>query len=194
MLHQTISLGRVAGIRIGAHWSVLVTIALFTWILGTNLRGTDGAAFVWIVAAGGAVALFACLAAHELAHSIVARRNGVRVDRIVLWLLGGVSELTDEPRTARIDLRIALAGPVASLALAAVATGAAAAVGTIAHEDDLLADAATRVVLRPKLDAIAVVDRVGRLTGMITATDLVTACDRSALRLPLRNTIPGRLV
>ncbi len=66
--------------------------------------------------------------------------------------------------------------------------------GSIAYEDDLLADAATRVVLRPKLDAIAVVDRIGRLTGMITATDLVTACDRSALGLPIRSTVPGGLV
>ncbi|GAB2727967.1 site-2 protease family protein [Nocardia thraciensis] len=126
MLHETIPLGRVAGIRLGAHWSVLVTIALFTWILGTDLRDTGTTAVVWSVAIGGALALFASLATHELAHSIVATRNGVRVERIVLWLLGGASELADEPRDARADFRIAIAGPLASLGLGALAFGLAA--------------------------------------------------------------------
>ncbi|MET9492950.1 hypothetical protein [Nocardia sp. NPDC006630] len=53
--------------------------------------------------------------------------------------------------------------------------------------DDLLATVASRVVLRPNLDAIAVVvDGAGRLTGLLTATDLALACDRSALELPFR--------
>ncbi|RDI55240.1 site-2 protease family protein [Nocardia mexicana] len=125
MLHETVPLGCISGIRIGAHWSVLATIALFTWVLGTNLRGTDSTAVVWTVAIGGALALFASLAAHELAHSIVATRHGVRVERIVLWLLGGVSELSDEPRDARSDFRIAIAGPSTSLAIGVLAFGPA---------------------------------------------------------------------
>ncbi|WP_063008648.1 hypothetical protein [Nocardia kruczakiae] len=60
----------------------------------------------------------------------------------------------------------------------------------IVGRDDLLADVATRVVLRPKLDAAAGVDPSGRLTGVITATDLVTACDRSALGLPVGRPAP----
>ncbi len=58
----------------------------------------------------------------------------------------------------------------------------------IAGPDDLLADVATRIVLRPKLDAIAVVDTSGHLTGIVTATDVTTACDRSALGLPVADT------
>ncbi|MEU7769559.1 site-2 protease family protein [Nocardia sp. NPDC049190] len=125
MIRQTFPLGRIAGIRIGAHWSVLVTVALFTWILRSYLSATASTAAVWATAFGGAVLLCAALLAHELAHSIVARRAGVRVEQVVLWLLGGVSELTEEPRDARADLRIALAGPLTSLALAVVAFGAA---------------------------------------------------------------------
>lgn len=132
MLNNTIPLGRVAGIRLGAHWSVLATIALFTWILGTELRDTGSTGFVWAVAVGGALALFASLTAHELAHSIVATRHGVRVERIVLWLLGGASELADEPRDARTEFRVAIAGPLTSLAVAAVAYGTATLADAIA--------------------------------------------------------------
>ncbi|MCX4092444.1 site-2 protease family protein [Nocardia sp. alder85J] len=124
MLRETLPLGRIAGIRLGAHWSVLATLAVFAWILHSALDGHGGPVYLWIVAAAGAVVLFATLAGHELAHSIVARRHGVRVERIVFWLLGGASELADEPPDARTDLWIALAGPLASLATAVVAFAA----------------------------------------------------------------------
>ncbi|MGW4325102.1 CBS domain-containing protein [Nocardia sp. NPDC004573] len=58
--------------------------------------------------------------------------------------------------------------------------------GAIAREDELLSDVASRGVLRPNLDAVAVIDADGRLTGLITSSDLVLACDRSVLGLPLR--------
>ncbi|WP_052373225.1 site-2 protease family protein [Nocardia otitidiscaviarum] len=124
-MRSTIPLGRVAGIKVGANWSVLVTIGLFTWVLGSFLADTARPAAVWTAAVIGALTLIACLLVHELAHSIVARRSGIGVDGITLWLLGGVSELADEPEDARTDLRVALAGPLASLGLAALAFGAA---------------------------------------------------------------------
>lgn len=131
MLPQTVPLGTIAGIRIGAHWSIVVTIAVFAWILRIELAGRGASGFLWAVATAGAVALFASLIAHELAHSIVARRNGVGVHRIVLWLLGGMSELTDEPRDARADLRIALAGPLTSMGIGIAAFAAAALTVTV---------------------------------------------------------------
>ncbi|WP_330180549.1 site-2 protease family protein [Nocardia sp. NBC_01503] len=134
MIEATVPLGRVAGIRIAAHWSALVTIALFAWILGASLSGTGSAVMVWSTAILGAVALVVCLLAHELAHSIVARRNGVQVQEIVLWLLGGVSELTDEPGDARADLKIAVAGPATSVLLGGVA-GIAAALSALVSPD-----------------------------------------------------------
>ncbi|WP_433754548.1 site-2 protease family protein [Nocardia sp. CA-135398] len=118
MVRATIPLGRVAGIRIGAHWSALVTLGLFTYLLGRSLTDAHGnSVAVWLVAAAGAVGLFASLLSHELAHSIIARRSGIRVEVVVLWLLGGVSELGDEPKDPRSDLRIAVAGPLASFTL-----------------------------------------------------------------------------
>ncbi|MEV4129942.1 site-2 protease family protein [Nocardia sp. NPDC049707] len=132
MLRPTIPLGRIAGIRVGAHWSALVTLGLFTYLLGRSLTDTHGnSVVVWLVAAGGAAGLFASLLSHELAHSIVARRRGTRVDVVVLWLLGGVSELGDEPKDPRSDLRIALAGPLTSFVLGIVFFGAAELVGVV---------------------------------------------------------------
>jgi Zn-dependent protease len=59
----------------------------------------------------------ASLLAHELAHAAVARRHGVEVQSITLWLLGGVAQLKGEPRTPESDFRIAVVGPLTSLVL-----------------------------------------------------------------------------
>ncbi|WP_296422900.1 site-2 protease family protein [Yoonia sp.] len=64
--------------------------------------------------------LFASLILHELSHSLVARRCGVTIKGITLFIFGGVAELASEPPTAGTEFWIALAGPAASLALAFV--------------------------------------------------------------------------
>lgn len=130
-MRHTVWLGRVAGIRVGAHWSVLVMVILIGWVLGAQvlpgMTPHEPAVLHWAVAVLAAVAFIAALLAHELAHSLVARRHGVPVTSITLWALGGVSELGGEPPTARADLQIAAAGPAASLA-AGLMFGALAAV------------------------------------------------------------------
>jgi Zn-dependent protease/CBS domain-containing protein len=135
-MRQSVRLGRIAGIEIGAHWSVLVIAALLAYGLATAVlpagapgRSTAGYVIVAIVVA---ILFLVGLLAHELAHALVARRYGVGVRRITLWLLGGVSELEGDPPTPRAELLIAGAGPVASLGfggLAAAATAVADAGG-----------------------------------------------------------------
>jgi Zn-dependent protease len=73
------------------------------------------------------VLFLASLLAHELAHALTARRNGIEVDSIVLWLLGGVAQLRGEPKTAGADFRIAIVGPLTSIMLG-IGFGVAAAV------------------------------------------------------------------
>jgi Zn-dependent protease len=123
-MKQTIRLGRAAGIPVGMHWSVAVIVALIAGILGTQvlpqMAPGEPTAVYWAVAVPGALLFVAALLAHELAHAFVARRARVGVRSITLWALGGVAELTDDPPTARADLRIAVAGPATSLAAAAV--------------------------------------------------------------------------
>jgi Zn-dependent protease/CBS domain-containing protein len=129
-MKQTVRFGRVRGIPVGMHWSVVVIVALIAQILGASvLPGViphRSAGAYWLMAVTGALLFVASLLAHELAHALVARRKGVEVRSITLWLLGGFTELGSEPATPGAELQIALAGPGTSLA-AAVAFGAAAA-------------------------------------------------------------------
>ncbi len=105
---SSIRLGRLFGIEIGFNWSLIFIFALIAWTLATQvlpgLTKGQSAIGYWIVGAVGAILFYFCLLAHELAHALVARRNGVKVAGITLWLFGGVSRLEGEPQTARAVL------------------------------------------------------------------------------------------
>jgi Zn-dependent protease len=121
-MRPTIRLGRIAGIEVGVHWSLLVIgVLLVGSLAGSALPATAPDAHgSYLAAAVLAVGFFfASILAHELAHSIVANRRGQKVNGITLWLLGGVSELGTESKNARDELHVAIAGPATSLALAA---------------------------------------------------------------------------
>jgi Zn-dependent protease len=120
-MNADIRFGRIAGVEVAASWSLLVILALITWSLGAvvlpgAVPGAPAAA-VWVTAAVTAVAFFACLLAHELAHAVVARSAGMQVDGIVLWMFGGVSRLAGDAPDADTEQRIAVAGPVTSAGL-----------------------------------------------------------------------------
>ena len=144
-MRQNVRLGRVAGIPVGANWSVVVILAIIADMLAVSFLPAEvrhqSAATYWITGCITAVLFLAALLAHELSHALVARRNGVGVRSITLWGLGGVSELEDDPPNAGADLRIALAGPAASLAAAVVFFGAAAAIGQAGGPDIAVAAA-----------------------------------------------------
>jgi len=129
-----IPLGRIAGFPVHANWSVLVILWLFTWSLASTLptaaRGYSPGAY-WVAGACGATVLLASLLAHELAHAIVARRVGVKVLGVTLWMFGGVTRLGGQAKTPQTAFRIAVAGPVTSLVLAAVFACAGAGLRTV---------------------------------------------------------------
>lgn len=123
-------LGRVAGFRLSVHWSTLVVFGLLTWSLAASrlpdqAPGSGDTAYL-IAALVLGLTFFGSLLAHELGHALVARRHGVEVDGLTLWLLGGVAHLRDEARSPRADLQIAGVGPAVSLGLAATAALVAA--------------------------------------------------------------------
>jgi Zn-dependent protease/CBS domain-containing protein len=122
-------LGRIAGIRVGVHWSVLVIFALIAWGLAV---GRFPAAYpqygtgAYVAAALlTALVFFASLLAHEISHALLARRHGLGVQDITLWLFGGVARVSGEARTPVAELRIAGVGPLVSLLLGGVFLGVA---------------------------------------------------------------------
>ncbi|MDH4364700.1 MAG: site-2 protease family protein, partial [Acidimicrobiia bacterium] len=129
---STLRLGRVLGIPVEIHWSILGVVALITGNLairalplyapGTDLRWRLVAALV------GVILFFASILAHELGHSLVALGHGVGVSGITLWLVGGMAELDRMVPTARAEARIAAAGPAVS-GLLAVFFSAVAVIG-----------------------------------------------------------------
>ncbi len=127
-MKQSIRLGRIGGVPVGVHWSVAVIFGLVTWELATIVLPDNyggGARPAYVVAAVVASTLFlASLLAHEGSHAIVARRHGVGVRSITLWLLGGVAQLEGEADTPGADFAIAAVGPSTSIFLAGVFGGA----------------------------------------------------------------------
>jgi len=123
-VRATFTLGRIAGVRVGVHWSVVLIFAVIAIGLAQGrLPDADpGRARVlyWVAGLAAAVVFFVSLLAHELAHAVVARRNGVSVDDIVLWLLGGVARLKSEASKPGAELRIAGVGPLVSLVLGGI--------------------------------------------------------------------------
>jgi Zn-dependent protease len=141
-VNDTIRLGRIAGISIGVNWSVLAIAWLISWSLSGRLLpgqvpGLSELAY-WLVGVGVAVLFFASLLGHELAHAVVARRNGLEVEGITLWLLGGVAKLRGEARTPGAEARIAIVGPLASLAVAGVSWLVATGLDSLALTDAAL--------------------------------------------------------
>lgn len=114
----SVPLGSVAGIRIRVHVSFVALLVLVAWsaaAVGEDVVGAVG----WLLL------LFACVVVHELAHSLVARTRGVDVPEIDLLPIGGVSRMDHIPERWADELVIAVAGPLASVALAiAAAVGA----------------------------------------------------------------------
>ncbi len=123
-MNESIGLGRIAGIRVGLNWSLLPVLVLLTWSLAATLLpsaapGYSGSGY-WTFALLATAAFYGSLLAHELGHALVARRHGIRVNRIVLWMLGGVAQLERDTPDSRAELEVAVAGPAVSFGLAAV--------------------------------------------------------------------------
>jgi Zn-dependent protease len=119
---RSIRVGRLAGIPIGVQPLWLLVVGLITWSLGAVYYPDQapgiapGAAYA--LGFLSALLLFASILLHELGHAIVARRHGVEIEEIDLWLLGGVARMKGYPKRAGDELRFALAGPAVTLAIA----------------------------------------------------------------------------
>lgn len=141
-MKEHVRLGRVGGIAVGVNWSVFVIFGLVVWALAGGRLPLEHpeVSQVWRVAAalGAGIVFFLSLLAHELSHAFVARRNGVEVEGITLWMFGGVARLEGEANDAGAEFRIAAVGPAVSIVLGAVFL----ALTSLAAASELSGDAA----------------------------------------------------
>ena len=123
-MQGSFKLGTIAGIDIRVHYTWLFAVLLIAWSLAQgNFRTTNeglGTATDWILGIIAAVLLFVSVLIHELGHSLVAIRRGLRVDNITLFIFGGISSIAGEAHSAIDEFLISVVGPLTSLVLAGV--------------------------------------------------------------------------
>lgn len=120
---QSIRIGRIAGIEIGLHpsWFIIALLVTYSFAAGelpTNYPNWQPALY-WVVGASISLFFFGSVLAHELSHALVARRYGMRVRGITLFIFGGMASMEDEAKTPRQEAVMAAAGPLTSLAIGA---------------------------------------------------------------------------
>jgi Zn-dependent protease/CBS domain-containing protein len=113
---------KLFGIRVQVDASWLILAVLVTWSLAQGLfphfYPDLGPTAYWSMGFASMIGLVLSIVLHETSHALVARRHGLPISNITLFLFGGVAELTEEPKTARTEFWMAIAGPIASGALA----------------------------------------------------------------------------
>jgi Zn-dependent protease/CBS domain-containing protein len=120
-VNASVTLGRLFGIRISINWSWFVVFVLIVWSLASevfpaqNEGLSDGVYLAMAIVA--AALFFASLLLHELGHAVEARREGMEIDGITLWLFGGVAAFKGMFPSAGAEFRIAIAGPLVTLVL-----------------------------------------------------------------------------
>ncbi|KDE55032.1 CBS domain-containing protein [Methanoculleus sp. MH98A] len=133
-MEASLQIGTLAGIPVKLHWSFLLVIPLFAWIIGSQIQLTTGlieALFgvpidmalitegfnPYILGIVVALGLFFGVFIHEMAHSLIAKAKGIEIHSITLLILGGVSQMEETMPDPKIELPMALAGPLTSLAV-----------------------------------------------------------------------------
>jgi Zn-dependent protease len=135
----TLRLGRISGIPLLIHWSLVVIAGLIAVNLGQVLSPSSGfTVWAFVAASLAAIAFFASVLAHELAHALTARRFDVGTESITLWALGGVARLDREPSSARAQGWVAVAGPAMSLALGVIGLVLAFGLHSMSAPDELV--------------------------------------------------------
>jgi len=124
MFGRTFTLFRMFGfaVRVDASW--LIIAVLITWSLAAMVFPHDQPGLsqgeYWLMGVAGAFLLFASIVVHEFAHSLVARRSGLPMKGITLFIFGGVAEMDREPSSAKAEFQMAIAGPLTSLILGGI--------------------------------------------------------------------------
>ena len=116
-----IRIGKVFGFQVVLDWSLIIIVFLVTFSLAIgafpNWHPDWSAGLIWITAFAAAVLLMASVFVHELSHALVGRAKGMRIERIVLFVFGGMAQFEHEPHKWRTEFWMAIVGPITSLML-----------------------------------------------------------------------------
>ena len=126
-MKASLKLFRIFGITVGIHYTWIFAIIFFSWTLAmvyfpSYYPGWSTAVY-WITGIIGALLIFVSVLLHEMAHSLVANARGIPVHSITLFLLGGASNMEEEPQKPAAEFSMAIVGPVTSLILAVIFWG-----------------------------------------------------------------------
>jgi Zn-dependent protease len=121
MFGKRITLFKLLGfeVHIDPSWLIIVLLVIWSLTKGwfpSNYRDLTPATYLWM-GLSGAAGLFFSIVFHELCHSLVARRFGLPMKGITLFIFGGVAEMSDEPSSAKAEFLMAIAGPLSSILL-----------------------------------------------------------------------------
>src|SRR5918999_3094165 len=110
---RSLPLLRIFGIRVGVNYSWFLVLFVVIFVLWDSLRNTLDASdtTVYVVAVVAAASFFASIVAHELGHAVAARREGIGVEGLDLFLFGGVMKMSRETDSPGAEFRVAVAGP-----------------------------------------------------------------------------------
>ena len=139
-MNGSLKIGSLSGIPILIHWTFLIIIPIFAWIIGSQieltcdlLSGVYGVPIdrtlitqgymEYILGVVVALGLFAGVLVHEMAHSLVAQRKGIKINSITLLIFGGISSMEEGMPDPVIELPMALVGPLTSLAVGLASSG-----------------------------------------------------------------------
>lgn len=124
MFGKSLTLFKLAGfkVRVDASWLILALFVTWTFaegVLPAQLP-RESTTVYWLLGGLVAIGLFASVILHEIAHAVIARREGIPIRGITLFIFGGVAEMEDEPPNGKAEFWMAIAGPIMSFFLAGV--------------------------------------------------------------------------
>jgi len=119
---MSFNIGRIMGIPVRIHYTLWLVLVLIAWSLADGYMPQHypglGTTTYWVIGIVSAIILFVSVFLHELSHSYIAKKNGLPIARITLFFFGGVSEMSEEPKNAALEVRMAAAGPLTSFLIA----------------------------------------------------------------------------
>jgi Zn-dependent protease/predicted transcriptional regulator len=118
---MSLQIGTLKKIPIRLHFTLIIVFFLISWTLATGFMPRYYPSLndsqYWIMGIVGAVILFISILLHELSHSLLSIRYGIRVHQIILFIFGGISDIKDETKDFKKEFKIAVVGPLTSYAL-----------------------------------------------------------------------------